>query len=200
MPRTGLTAAEIRERAIDATMVTMREHGFDRVRLTDIAKQLGVTHAALYLHFADKSALLDAVSDRWLVEIDAKLQAISEKPGEPTDRLRAWMIALHRAKRAKVLHDPELYKSFDLQARADKPYVQRHFTVVRAQLRKLVEEGIARRRLRRADPDVMVDVLWQSTMAFHHPKLVAQHIDEKREPLLKTVLACVLKGLGLDTA
>lgn len=98
----------------------------------------------------------------------------------------------------EALHDPELYKSFDLQASAEKPYVQRHFAAMRAQLRKLVEEGIARRRLRRADPDAMVDVLWESTMAFHHPKLVAQHIDEKREPLLKTVLACVLQGLGLD--
>jgi hypothetical protein len=34
-------------------------------------------------------------------------------------------------------------------------------------------------------------------MAFHHPKLVAQHMHEKREPLLRVVLDSVLKGLDL---
>ena len=70
MPRTGLTASEIRQKAIDATMARMREDGFDKVRLTDIARELGLSHAALYAHFADRTALLDAVSEQWLSAID----------------------------------------------------------------------------------------------------------------------------------
>src|SRR4051812_23899268 len=99
MPRTGLTAPEIKKRAIEATMVKMRQEGFDKVRLTEIAKQLGLSHAALYLHFKDRTALLDAVSERWLLEIDETLDAIRRKPGkDPTERMLAWMVALHRAK------------------------------------------------------------------------------------------------------
>ena len=60
MPKTGLSAAEIRDKAIEVTVEQMRRHGFDRVRLVDIAKDLGVSHAALYSHFADRRALLDA--------------------------------------------------------------------------------------------------------------------------------------------
>lgn len=198
MPRTGLSAAELKRKAIDATMVAMRQEGFDKVRLTDIAKQLGVSHAALYQHFADKTALLDAVSAKWLLEIDEHLAAICRKTAkEPTEKLQAWMLAFHRAKLAKVLHDPELYKSFDLLALAEKPYVQQHMATMRAQLSGLVEESIAKRRLRDADPQKMAEIIWESMMAFHHPKLVAQHWNEKREPLLKQVLDSVLKGLGL---
>ncbi|NUP05173.1 MAG: TetR/AcrR family transcriptional regulator [Polyangiaceae bacterium] len=200
MPRTGLTAAEIKKKAIDATVAAMREEGFDKVRLTDVAKQLGVSHAALYLHFKDKTALLDAVSERWLVEIDESLDAICRKQGkEPTEKMLAWMLTLHRAKRAKVLHDPELYKSFDLLANAQKPYVQQHMSTLMAQLVGLVREAIAARRLRGADPDKMAEILWEGMMAFHHPKLVAQHLDEKREPLLRLVLESMLKGLALKT-
>jgi len=198
MPRTGLTASQIRSKAVDATIEMMRQEGFDKVRLTDIAKQLGLSHAALYLHFKDKSALFDAVSERWLLEVDASLELVCRKPGQaPTDKMLAWMLTLHRAKRAKVLHDPELYKSFDLQASAEKPYVRRHLDTARAQLLGLTEEAIARRRLRDADPAKMVEIIWESMIAFHHPKLVAQHIEEKREPLLKLVLECVLQGLSL---
>lgn len=198
MPRTGLTAAEIREKAVDATIVAMRREGFDKVRLTEIARQLGVSHAALYTHFEDKAALLDAVSERWLVEIDANLDAICKKAGKsPVEKLHAWMLALHRAKRDKVLNDPELYKSFDAVANAKKPYVQRHMEVVRGHLVELMTEASAKKRHRDLSPEKMAEVVWESTMAFHHPKLVAHHIAEKREPLLKLVLESVLTGLGL---
>ena len=199
MPRTGLTAAEVKERAIDAAVALMREEGFDKVRLTDIAKQLGVSHAALYLHFEDKTALLDAVSERWLRGVDESLGVVCRKPGKAaTERIHAWMVTLHRAKRAKVLHDPELYKSFDLLANKEKPYVKHHMATVHAQLVGLTMEAITKRRLRDADAERIAEVLWESMMAFHHPKLVAQHIDEKREPLLKQVLASVLRGLDLE--
>ena len=35
-----IVAAEIRDKAIAVTMMKMRENGFERVRLTDIAKEL----------------------------------------------------------------------------------------------------------------------------------------------------------------
>lgn len=197
MPRTGLTATEIKDKAIDATMVKMRKDGFDKVRLTDIAKELGVSHAALYSHFKDKSALLDAVSDRWLIKIDEDLEAVCRKSKEPTEKILAWMLTLHRAKVAKVLHDPELYKAFDLSTAVLKPFVRRHLETMQTQLLGLVQEAIAKRRLRDADPEAMVAVLRESSMAFHHPKLVAQHIHEKREPLLRLVVESVLKGLNL---
>jgi AcrR family transcriptional regulator len=197
VPRTGLSPAELKEKTLELTVATMRREGFDKVRLSEIAKQLGVSHAALYAHFADKAALLDAVSERWLSEIDARLETICKKPGPPAERLHAWMIALHRAKRDKVLHDPELYKSFDVVANAKKPYVRHHMKVMRCQLVELMTEAIAKRRRRGASPEKMAEIVWEAMMAFHHPKLVAQHIDEKREALLEAVLDSVLDGLGL---
>jgi AcrR family transcriptional regulator len=199
MPRTGLTAAEIKEKAVDVTIAKMRHDGFDKVRLTDVAKALGLSHAALYAHFEDKTALLDAVSERWLLEVDASLEAVCRRSGKsPAEKIVAWMITLHRAKIAKIENDPELYKSFDLQASMKKPYVRRHMATMHAQLVGLVKEAIAKRRLRGADPEAMAVVLFESMMAFHHPKLVAQHIEEKREPLLRVVAESVLRGLRLE--
>lgn len=197
MPRTGLTAAEIKEKALNATTKKMRAEGFDKVRLTDIAKELGVSHAALYAHFKDKTALLDGVSERWLLEIDDDLEAICNKKAEPTDKIQAWMLTLHRAKVAKVLHDPELYKAFDLSTQVTKPYAKKHMETIHDQLLRIVNEAIAKKKIKNADPVAMTKILSESMMAFHHPKLVAQHLHEKRETLLKSVLEIVLKGLGL---
>lgn len=203
MPRTGLSAAELKAKAVEATVAAMRRDGFDKVKLTEIARELGVSHAALYMHFADKAELLDAVSAQWLRDVDAALEAICKKPGKtPIEKLHAWMLALHRAKRDKVRNDPELYRSFDMNANAKKPYVQEHMAAMRTQLVGLVREALPKRRARgdadaSARAEQIAEILWESMMAFHHPKLVAQYVAEKREPLLKEVLDAVLQGVGL---
>jgi AcrR family transcriptional regulator len=199
MPRTGLTASEIKEKAIDATMAKMRENGFDKVRLTDIAKELGLSHAALYSHFKDKTALFDSVSERWLHEINKSLEAVCRETQEPTEKILSWMLTLHRAKLAKVLHDPELYKAFDLSMAVEKPFARQHMETIHAQLVGLIKEVIAARSLRGADPETMADVVQESLMAFHHPRLVAEYVHENREPLLRLVLESVLKGLNLKS-
>jgi AcrR family transcriptional regulator len=197
MPRTGLSPQEIREKAIDSTIERMRRFGFEKVRLVDIAKELGVSHAALYAHFKDKSALLDAVSERWLLKIDKDLKAICKKSKDPLERIHAWVLSLHRAKLEKVKNDPELYKAFNYSVAVEKPFSRRHLETIDAQLLGLVKEAIAKRRLRNVDAEQMTSVIREATMSFHHPKLVAQHVSEKREPLLFVVLESVLRGLKL---
>lgn len=197
MPRTGLTAEDITEKAIDAALAKMREVGFEKVRLTDIARELKVSHAALYAHFKDKSDLLDAVSERWLLKLDDTLKSICRKRKDPCEKIHAWALALHRAKIEKVRLDPELYRAFDFAAVQFKPFVKRHLETMHRQLLGLVEEAIAKRGLRKADPESMTKIIIEATSAFHHPRLVAQYIDEKREKLLRRVIDCLLEGLDL---
>ena len=197
MPRTGLKAEDIREKAIDATIERIRQLGFEKVRLTDIARELHVSHAALYAHFKDKSDLLDAVSERWLLELDNKLEAICRRKKTPVERIHAWAFALHRAKVEKVSRDPELYRAFDAAAEISKPFVERHMDTMFRQLSGLVREAIEAAGLNKADPRLMTKVILESTSAFHHPRLVAQHLGEKREKLMSKVLDSILGGLGI---
>jgi AcrR family transcriptional regulator len=198
MPRTGLSPEEIQEKAIDSAIARMREVGFERVRLTDIAKDLGLSHAALYAHFKDKAALLDAVSERWLDKLDEELEAICDKPKDPREKILAWMLALHRKKLEKVMHDPELFRAFNWSTEIEKPFSRKHLETLNRQLTGLVAEAIAKKRLRGADPEAMAKILSESLIGFHHPRLVAQHLGEKREPLLRQILESILEGLRLS--
>jgi AcrR family transcriptional regulator len=197
MPRTGLTAEQIKEKAIEATLTKMREVGFEKVRLTDIAKELKVSHAALYTHFKDKSDLLDAVSKIWLLELDETLESICRQRKDPCEKIHDWALAIHRAKLKKVRLDPELYNAFDIASQQFKPFVKRHLESLHRQLSELVGEAIAKRQLSNADPERVTQIISAATAAFHHPRLVALFIDEEREALLGQVIDSVLKGLDL---
>ena len=197
MPRTGLTAEQIKEKAIEATLVKMREVGFEKVRLTDIAKELRLSHAALYTHFKDKSELLDAVSQKWLAKLDETLEAICRKRKDPCAKIHDWALAIHRAKLEKVRLDPELYNAFDMASQQLKPFVKLHLENLHRQLLSLVKEAVAKIQLRSADPQAMTEIIGAAVVAFHHPRLVALYIDEQRESLLHQVIDSILKGLNL---
>ncbi|TGK81730.1 TetR/AcrR family transcriptional regulator [Leptospira noumeaensis] len=196
MPRTGLTATEIQDKAVEIAIGEMRAKGFEKVRLVDVAKEMGISHAALYSHFQDKTALFDAVSERWLVKLDEKQDLLVKEKRDPIQKILTWFQNLHRMKLEKVKLDPELYKAFDMAAEESKPFIQTHLSNMHTQMSKLVTEAINQKKIKKRDVNLVAEILISAGTAFTHPKLVAQHSDENREPLLVDTIEAVLKGLG----
>jgi len=194
MPKTGLTSEQLKQKAIACTIERMRKFGYEKVRLSDIAKDLGVTHAALYSHFADKAALFDAVTEKWLLDVDEKLAAHCDPSKNPLECITNWCVELHKAKREKVQFDPELYRAFNFCAQIDKPFVQHHISTMRLQLKELVERALAQ-KLIRGDAQEIVEQILDATTSFHHPSLVVYFIEQDREPALRKLLQVLFRGL-----
>lgn len=196
MPRTGLTSEEIKEKALQITEEKIRHYGFEKFRLTDIAKELKVSHAALYNHFPDKAALLDAISERWLTRMDTILKLITQKKASPRQLIIEWFLKYHELKREKVLKDPEIFKTFNMAAELLKPFILKHLHNLNEQLLTLVEKAIAAGEIRGKSPEKVVQILLEATVSFHHPRMVLDHKDEKRELLLHKLIEVLLDGLA----
>jgi AcrR family transcriptional regulator len=195
MPRTGLSPAELKERAIDVAEERLRRDGFDRIRLADIARDLSVTHVALYKHFPDKAALIDAVTTRWLHVLHETMEGVAQGPEPVGERIRTWFLTYHRLKREKVLRDPEPYRAFGSAFEEMKPSIVCHMGIIHRQLEGLVREAMEAGLLRQGDPMETALLMLETTTGFHHPKIVAERLDEDREPALKVALETTLKGL-----
>lgn len=60
-----MSSAETRRGLLDATLTVLLARGFEGVRVSEIAKEAGVTTGAIYNHFASKTELLTAaISER----------------------------------------------------------------------------------------------------------------------------------------
>lgn len=195
MPRTGLPAEQLREQAVQATLSRMRLVGVEKVRLSDVARDIGVSHAALYQHFTDKAALLDAATEYWLHTIDAAVQI--PPTGEPEERIVEWLVTLYRTKRARVLDDPEPYQAFNLASAHDKPVVLAHVARLVGQLTELVEQ--ARSSLGAGDAGTKAKLIYEATAVFHHPALLIQTAREDREPQLRQIASLLIRGMQLNT-
>lgn len=93
----GLTPEETRRRVIDGAAEAFAELGFERARVTDIAKAAGLSSGAMYNHFESKTDLLGAV-----IECHAGNELMKLVESGATAGLLDVVLA-----RAKQLRDPD---------------------------------------------------------------------------------------------
>lgn len=59
-----------------------------------------------------------------------------------------------------------------------------------------VSEGMHRGELAAGDSLQVARLLFEATLAFHHPRLVAESLEQSREAALLSLLAVLFRGLG----
>ncbi|MEP0826188.1 MAG: TetR/AcrR family transcriptional regulator [Nitrososphaera sp.] len=71
MPKvTNTYKAELREKIIQAAIESFSQSGYDRTKMEDIAKRLGLSKGTLYLYFKSKEDLFIAICERNIQESD----------------------------------------------------------------------------------------------------------------------------------
>ena len=67
MPKvTGLYKAEVRDKILQAAIQSFSQTGFDRTKMEDIAKRLGLSKGTIYLYFESKEDLFLGICDYYL--------------------------------------------------------------------------------------------------------------------------------------
>lgn len=196
MPKTGLSISEFKTQIILKAEEKIRTLGFNRFTLADLARDLNVSHAALYRYVPSKEALLDAVSQKWLERIDVALEQVVHRSAEPVELIIEWFIRYYSLKREKVRNDPEIYKSFNMAVEAEKPFVKSHLDELKRQLTILTRRAAKQGFLNNLPVEKTVLVLLSGTAEFHHPRLVAEHRTADRTSDLETVLQILIMGLS----
>ncbi|HXF54478.1 MAG TPA: helix-turn-helix domain-containing protein [Hyphomicrobiaceae bacterium] len=89
-PRAPRASPEARRRAIlDAALTVFAERGYEAARLDDIAARAGIAKGTLYLYFADKQALFEALIHSAVDPILEQLSAVAATPNLPLDKVLA---------------------------------------------------------------------------------------------------------------
>ncbi|WP_041626295.1 TetR/AcrR family transcriptional regulator [Stackebrandtia nassauensis] len=87
----------LRTALLEAAQASLREHGAAQLSLRDLAREVGVSHAAPRRHFPDRQALLDALAENGFTQLDTILRTACADAGDDfAARLRATMTAYTR--------------------------------------------------------------------------------------------------------
>ena len=103
----GYHHGDLRRVLLEATVALVKDEGVDAVSLREVARRAGVSPAAPYHHFADKTALLAAVAEAGFTELGGRIAtAVSKAGSSPVARLTA----LERAYLAFAFEQPAYYR------------------------------------------------------------------------------------------
>jgi AcrR family transcriptional regulator len=99
------------ERLREEILVAAREllaetQDADAVSIRMVADKVGVSTPSIYLHYADKEALLNAVCEAVFADLDSQMEQAASQTDDPFDALRLRGLAYVRF----ALHNPEQYR------------------------------------------------------------------------------------------
>jgi AcrR family transcriptional regulator len=80
-PRRRLSAEERRESILDAANHVFGEHGFEHVRIDDVAAAAGISKALIYEHFGSKQELYGELMNRAAMDLVTVLVQAASAPG-----------------------------------------------------------------------------------------------------------------------
>ncbi|MCV7220236.1 TetR/AcrR family transcriptional regulator [Mycolicibacterium elephantis] len=182
---------QLRDEILDATTDLLLETGNAKaVSIRSVAQRVGVTPPSIYLHFADKDALLDAVCVRYFEKLDEEMQSLAADAPSAIEVLRAQGLAYIRF----AVKTPELYRIATMgEGRPGSDVDMMLNTSAFLHLRTSVETLIAEEVFPPGDPVALALQLWTvahgvAAMLISRPYLPWGDAEEFADRVLRAVV------------
>lgn len=210
--RRRLPANQRRAQILEVARDLFSREGIDETSMRNIAGRAGVSPAVLYRHFADKDALLFALSEAFFDRLIGAFEAALAGKHDPVDRLRALMRAYiafgidypHEYRLTFMTALPRLQRGAEMQAfrernRAGAAVAIEDFPrgiVCFGMLERCVLDAVKAGRTAETDAAALTEIVWASGHGL--VSLVITHDTftfTPRDQLIAISIEVMLKGL-----
>lgn len=187
-----------KENILDAAEQVLRRFGPDKTSVVDVARVLKVSHGTLYRHFSSKSALREAVTERWLHHnILAPLKVITEQfDGTAKEQLRLWLDTLIRSKRTYAVDDSEMFAMYASVTLEAVDMITQHVDQLIEQITRIIEKGIQTEEFRALESRVTARAIFIATSRYHHPAHAKEWQTAKIDQEFNAVWDLILFGIS----
>jgi AcrR family transcriptional regulator len=148
-------AEETRERIIKVAADSFARQGYDATGVAEICEGAGVSKGAFYHHFASKQAVFLELLQRWMAQLDERLESVRSEAGTVPEQLRemaGMMTFIFQSAEGQL----PIFLEFWRQASRDSAVWQATMAPYRRYrdwFVKIVEAGIEEGSLRSVDAD-----------------------------------------------
>jgi AcrR family transcriptional regulator len=173
----------------------VRRFGPAKATVVDVARALGVSHAAVYRHVATKAELRDLVVARWVEATMPPLRAIVAQPGPAPERLRRLFDTLIAVKRRRAADDPELFAAYRTLAADAQSVAAAHVNELIGLAATVIRRGVEEGTFRIGDSVVAARAVLLATSRFHHPAHASEWVHTAIDAAYDEVWQLLMDGL-----
>jgi AcrR family transcriptional regulator len=192
---------DTRERILVVAERLFRQLGYQKTTVADIAKELRMSPANVYRFFDSKKAIVEGVARVLMGEVEDAGQAILNKPGPATLRLRELLSTVHRMNCERFVGDSKLHEMVEIAMEESWEVCVAHMKTVTETIGGVIAQGVTSGEFEAADVPLAAMCTCHAMVGFFHPQLIAQAQSKpKPGPSIDQMIDFVLAGLGAGKA
>ncbi len=185
-----------REQIIRAADQHIRQFGYRRTSVADLARAIGFSPSYVYKFFESKRAIGEAICAMCLREIDETLWSIANGPGSAEVRLGNVYRSLVEQGRTLYFTERKLHDIVSVSVEEKWNAVEEHREAMKQVIRKLVVDGREAGEFERKTPiDEVCRAIGNTMAPFSHPALLEKELDHLDENV-GAVARLVLRSLA----
>jgi AcrR family transcriptional regulator len=186
---------DTRERILEVAARLFREIGYQKTTVADIAKVLRMSPANVYRFFDSKKAIHEGVARTLMGGVEDAAQAIADRPGSATFRLRELLSTVHRMNSERYVGDSKLHEMVEIAMEESWEVCVAHMERITQTIASVIAQGVAAGEFEATDVPLAAMCTCTAMMRFFHPQMIAQTAS-KPGPSLDQMIDFVLAGLA----
>jgi AcrR family transcriptional regulator len=169
---------DTRARIMAAAEALFRRLGFAKTAVADIAAELDMSPANVYRFFPSKNAIVEAICQRCLAEVDARVWEVAHATGPAGERVERLILEILKFHEENHFTEPRVKDLVVAAIELSWDAIRAHKEVVRAAVETILRDGIASGEFEAVEPHETAGLILCSLVAYTHPMMIGECLDE----------------------
>jgi AcrR family transcriptional regulator len=172
---------DTRARIMETAEALFRRLGYAKTAVADIASELRMSPANVYRFFPSKTAIVQAICQRCLNELDEKVWTIARSKGPASERLERLQFEIFAYHKENLLEEQKVNDIVMVAMEESWDAIMAHKEVIRTAIELILRDGIEAGEFERVDPRETSALIMKGFVGYCHPLLIAQGMQETED-------------------
>src|SRR6202008_2849304 len=132
---------DTRARIVETAEALFRRLGYAKTAVADIAAELGMSPANIYRFFPSKNAIVEAICERCLSELEAKAWAVVRSKASASERIEQLFLEILPYHKENLLEEQKVHDIVLLAMELNWEAIQAHKTTLGNMLELILRDG-----------------------------------------------------------
>jgi AcrR family transcriptional regulator len=180
-PQVKIKPDDTRARIMDTAEALFRRLGYAKTAVADIAAELKMSPANVYRFFSSKNAIVEAICQRCLSELEDRAWTVARSRGSVAERIERLVLEILSYHKENLLTEQRVNDMVLAAIELSWEAIRVHKEHMRMVFESLLREGIEAGDFERVDPREISRLLFISLVHFCHPVLVAEYLQDQED-------------------
>lgn len=172
---------DTRARIIETADGLFRRLGFAKTAVADIAAELDMSPANVYRFFSSKNAIVEAICQRCLSELDERMWAAARSRASAAARLERLFIDIYTYHKDNLISEKRVHDIVLVAMENNWAAIDAHVQMMCNVIEMIVRDGVESGELEPVDPRETAELIKRSMLHYCHPLMVAEALRERDE-------------------